>query len=76
MVRSVQASPNADSGALIQVGWMPSPELAEQLGITPLSDEYLVTLEQADDEGGIKPEYEGRLIPIYRLAHNGSSVTP
>ena len=46
---------------------MASPELADELGITPLSDGYLVTLEQAADEGGIKPEFAARLIPIYRL---------
>lgn len=47
---------------------MLSPELAAEFGITPLSDDYLITLEQAEQDGGIKDEFADRVIPIYRKA--------
>ena len=50
---------------LRQVGWMPTPELAAELGINALSDEWLTSLEVAESEGGIQPKFQGRLIPIY-----------
>lgn len=52
----------------VQVGWMLSPDLAAEYDVTPLSDEYLITLEQAEQDGGIKDEFQSRVIPIYRKA--------
>lgn len=51
---------------LVQIGWMLSPDLAAEFNVTPLSDDYLLTLEQAERDGGIKDEYADRVIPIYR----------
>lgn len=47
---------------------MLSPDLATEFNVTPLSDDYLITLEQAEQDGGIKDEYVDRVIPIYRKA--------
>ena len=58
----------AETGALIQIGWMLSPGLAAEFNLTPLSDEYLFTLEQAEADGGVKTEFQQRLVPIYRRA--------
>lgn len=62
--------PAAEYVSLVQVGWMPSPELAEELGLHPLHDEWLSSVEMCEDQGGILPELVGRLIPIYRIAQN------
>jgi len=56
---------DADHG-LVQVGWMLSPDLADEFDVTPLSDDYLITIEQAEADGGIKPEFADRVIPVYR----------
>lgn len=56
---------------LVQVGWMLSPDLAAEFEVTPLSDDYLFTIEQAEADGGIKNEFVHRVIPIYRKATDG-----
>lgn len=53
---------------LVHVGWMLPPDLASEFGITPLSGDYLITLAQAERDGGIKDEFADRVIPIYRKA--------
>jgi hypothetical protein len=66
----------AEDVRLIQVGWMPSPDLAEELGLHPLHDEWLSSVEMCEDQGGILPELVGRLIPIYRIAQFDGEVAP
>ena len=48
-----------------QIGWIPNAELASRYGITPLDDDWFVSLEQAEDEGGITTELIGYMIPVW-----------
>jgi len=61
---------NADYGALIQVGWILSDDLAAEGGIDRTSNDYIFTLETAEHDGGVLPEYADRLVPIFRLPPN------
>ena len=61
---------------LRQVGVMPSPELATELGIGPDSESWLVSVEVMDEEGGARPEFADRLIPVYVVADGPTEADP
>lgn len=49
----------------VVVGVMCGASLAAQYGITPLDDDYISTLEVIEDEGGLRPEFNGRVVYVY-----------
>jgi hypothetical protein len=61
-------------GGLRQVGVMPNAELAAELGIGPDSDSWLVSVETMANEGGPRPEFADRLVPVY-VAEPDSTMT-
>lgn len=58
----------AKIGWLVQVGWIMSDEFAAEYGVSKTDDNYILTIEMAERDGGILPKFADRLIPVYRLA--------
>lgn len=49
----------------VKVGVMCGPKLAERLGIDTTHDDYVCTIEQMDEDGGVKPEYAKQVVYVY-----------